>query len=132
MMLENKGYSRLCEKKNILTINGKFPGPTIYARRGDSVNVNVYNNAGHNITIHWHGVKMPRYPWSDGPEYVTQCPIMPGTNFTQQIRLSDEEGTLWWHAHSEWSRATVHGTHHFTPKKTPYPFPKPRKKFPSY
>ncbi|KAK6130630.1 hypothetical protein DH2020_035605 [Rehmannia glutinosa] len=57
----------------------------------------------------WHGVKMPRYPWSDGPEYVTQCPISPGTKFSQRIVLSDEEGTLWWHAHSEWSRASVYG-----------------------
>ncbi|XP_055821835.1 laccase-15-like isoform X2 [Solanum dulcamara] len=23
--------------------------------------------------------------------------------------FSDEEGTLWWHAHSQWDRATVHG-----------------------
>uniref|UniRef100_F6GYB0 TIR domain-containing protein n=1 Tax=Vitis vinifera TaxID=29760 RepID=F6GYB0_VITVI len=22
-----------------------------------------------------HGVTMPRYPWTDGPEYITQCPI---------------------------------------------------------
>ncbi|PKI62386.1 hypothetical protein CRG98_017192 [Punica granatum] len=31
-----------------------------------------------------HGVKQPRNSWSDGPEYITQCPIQPGTNFTYE------------------------------------------------
>ncbi|XP_073284753.1 laccase-15-like [Primulina huaijiensis] len=124
--LQDASYSRLCSNKTILTINGQFPGPTIYARKGDLVIVDVYNRANHNITIHWHGVKMPRYPWSDGPEYVTQCPITPGTGFRQNVVLSDEEGTLWWHAHSEWSRATVYGALVILPKKADqYPFPKP-------
>ncbi|KAF7820579.1 laccase-15-like [Senna tora] len=52
---------------------------------------------------------MPRYPWSDGPEYITQCPIQPGHKFSQKVIISEEEGTLWWHAHSDYSRATVHG-----------------------
>lgn len=78
-----------------------------------------------------HGVKMPRYPWSDGPEYVTQCPISPGTQFSQRIVLSDEEGTLWWHAHSEWSRATVYGALVILPPvRESYPFPKPQAQVP--
>ncbi|XP_073022665.1 laccase-14-like [Primulina eburnea] len=129
--LRNTSYSRLCSNKTILTINGQFPGPTIYARKGDLVIVDVYNLADHNITIHWHGVKLPRYPWSDGPEYVTQCPIRPGTKFTQRVVLSDEEGTLWWHAHSEWSRATVLGALVVLPqKRDDYPFPKPHAEVP--
>ncbi|KZV28941.1 laccase-14-like [Dorcoceras hygrometricum] len=129
--LRNTPYTRLCANKTMLTINGQFPGPTIYARKGDLVIVNVHNLADHNITIHWHGVKQPRYPWSDGPEYITQCPIRPGTNFTQRIVLSDEEGTLWWHAHSEWSRATVLGALVILPqKRDDYPFPKPQAEVP--
>ncbi|PKI73468.1 hypothetical protein CRG98_006049 [Punica granatum] len=57
----------------------------------------------------WHGVKQPGNPWYDGPENITQCPILAGTNFTYEVIFSDEEGTLWWHAHSDWTRATVHG-----------------------
>lgn len=130
-VVQDAWYSRLCTNKSILTINGQFPGPTIYARRGDLVIVDVYNNATQNITIHWHGVKMPRYPWADGPEFVTQCPISPGTKFTQRVVLSDEEGTLWWHAHSDWSRATVHGALIILPpKRVPYPFPKPEAEVP--
>ncbi|KAJ4840709.1 hypothetical protein Tsubulata_018898 [Turnera subulata] len=73
-----------------------------------------------------HGVKQPRNPWSDGPENITQCPIPPGTNFTYQVILSTEEGTLWWHAHSDWSRATVHGAiviHPALGKTYPYQTP---------
>ncbi|RVW69565.1 putative laccase-9 [Vitis vinifera] len=73
-----------------------------------------------------HGVKQPRNPWSDGPEFITQCPIEPGTNFTYEVTFTTEEGTLWWHAHSEWTRATVHGAMVVLPAAgTVYPFPKP-------
>ena len=74
---------------------------------------------------------MPRYPWTDGPEYITQCPIQPGSKFTQKIILSTEEGTLWWHAHSDWTRATVHGAIIIYPKNgTKYPFRKPNAEVP--
>ncbi|KAL8089676.1 hypothetical protein AgCh_039236 [Apium graveolens] len=124
-------YTRLCETKPILTVNGQFPGPTVYARKGDTVIINVHNHAKHNITIHWHGVKQPRNPWSDGPVYITQCPIQPGASFTQRIILSEEEGTLWWHAHNDWARATVHGSIQIYPKLgSNYPFPTPYKDVP--
>ena len=68
----------------------------------------------------------PRNPWSDGPEYITQCPIEPGSNFTYEVIFSDEEGTLWWHAHSDWTRHSVHDAIVVLPKnETGYPFPQP-------
>nr|CAN68975.1 hypothetical protein VITISV_035998 [Vitis vinifera] len=125
-VVREASYTRLCSAKNILTVNGQFPGPTIYAMKGETIIVDVYNRGKENITIHWHGVTMPRYPWTDGPEYITQCPIQPGSKFTQKIILSTEEGTLWWHAHSDWTRATVHGAIIIYPKNgTKYPFHKP-------
>ncbi|KAF8026697.1 hypothetical protein BT93_F3235 [Corymbia citriodora subsp. variegata] len=125
-VVEETPYTRLCSTKNILTVNGQFPGPTLYVHKGDTITVDVYNKANYNITIHWHGVKQPRFPWSDGPEYITQCPIQPGAKFSQKVIFSTEEGTLWWHAHSDWSRATVHGAIVIYPKKySSYPFPKP-------
>ena len=52
---------------------------------------------------------------------------MPGKSFIQNIQVTDEIGTLWWHAHSEWSRATVHGAFIVYPKRGEnYPFPQPR------
>ncbi|XP_062230187.1 putative laccase-9 [Phragmites australis] len=127
--------TRLCRQKSILAVNGQFPGPTIYARKGDVVVVNVYNRGDKNITIHWHGVDQPRNPWSDGPEYITQCPIQPGAGFPYRVILSEEEGTLWWHAHSGFDRATVHGAIVIHPKRGttfpfPFPFPFPFKKKP--
>ena len=78
-----------------------------------------------------HGVDQPRNPWSDGPEYITQCPIQPGANFTYTILLSEEEGTLWWHAHSDWDRATVHGAIILYPRNgTTFPFPQPYEEIP--
>ncbi|KAF8652953.1 hypothetical protein HU200_062384 [Digitaria exilis] len=123
--------TRLCHEKAVLAVNGQFPGPTINARKGDVVVVNVYNQGHKNITIHWHGVDQPRNPWFDGPEYITQCPIAPGSNFTYRIIFSGEEGTLWWHAHRDFDRATVHGAIVVHPKLgSSFPYPKPHKEIP--
>ncbi|XP_042493060.1 laccase-14-like [Macadamia integrifolia] len=119
-------YTRLNSTKEILTVNGVYPGPAIHVRRGDRVFINVVNNGTYNVTLHWHGVKQPRNPWSDGPEYITQCPIQTGANFTYEINFTTEEGTVWWHAHSDWSRATVHGPIFIYPKLgASYPFSTP-------
>ncbi|KAL8144384.1 hypothetical protein V2J09_017416 [Rumex salicifolius] len=129
--LRETTFTKLCSTKNILTVNGQFPGPTLFARKGDTLTVDVYNRGSYNVTIHWHGVNQPRNPWSDGPEYITQCPIPPGGRFRQKVIFSDEEGTLWWHAHSNWTRATVHGAIVVRPKiGTSYPFPKPHREVP--
>ncbi|KAK7343787.1 hypothetical protein VNO77_12821 [Canavalia gladiata] len=124
-------FTRLCSTKNILTVNGKFPGPILYANKGQTIVVDVYNRANSSITLHWHGVNQPRNPWFDGPEYITQCRIRPGGKFSQKVILTEEEGTLLWHAHSDWSRATVHGAIIIKPNPgTTYPFPKPHKEVP--
>ncbi|KAJ0024437.1 hypothetical protein Pint_07817 [Pistacia integerrima] len=106
-VLQESNFTKLCSTKSLLTVNGSFPGPTIKARRGDTVIVNVHNQGKYGVTIHWHGVKQPRNPWSDGPENITQCPIKPGANFTYEVILSTEEGTLWWHAHTSWYKQDV-------------------------
>ncbi|KAJ9675328.1 hypothetical protein PVL29_024324 [Vitis rotundifolia] len=124
--LTESNFTRLCSTKTMLTVNGSFPGPVIRVRKGDTIYINIHNQGSYGVTIHWHGVKNPRNPWSDGPEYITQCPIPPGTNFTQEVIFTTEEGTLWWHAHSDWTRATVHGAIVVLPAHgTTYPFPQP-------
>lgn len=88
------------------------------------INLRILDHLG--IFVYRHGVKQPRNPWSDGPENITQCPIPPGTSFTQELVFTNEEGTLWWHAHSDWTRATVHGAIIILPKNgTTYPYTKP-------
>ncbi|WKA11108.1 hypothetical protein VitviT2T_028638 [Vitis vinifera] len=57
--------------------------------KGDTIIVDVYNRGKENVTIHWHGVTMPRYPWTDGPEgYYTpssppSSPDLPAYNDTK-------------------------------------------------
>ncbi|URD83122.1 Multicopper oxidase [Musa troglodytarum] len=74
-------FTRLCSAKSIITVNGRFPGPTLYAREGDTVIVKVANHVQENVTIHWHGIRQLTTGWADGPAYVTQCPIQPGQNY---------------------------------------------------
>ncbi|TVU02527.1 hypothetical protein EJB05_51975 [Eragrostis curvula] len=118
--------SRLCHAKSMVTVNGSYPGPTIYAREGDRVIVNVTNRVEqHNVTIHWHGLKQRRNGWADGPAYVTQCPIQSGASYAYDFNVTGQRGTLWWHAHIAWLRATVHGAIVILPPRgVPYPFPK--------
>ncbi|MBA0846015.1 hypothetical protein Goarm_023408 [Gossypium armourianum] len=125
-VLAEKNFTRLCKTKSMLVVNGQFPGPTIYVHKGDTVFVNVHNHGDYGLTIHWHGVKQPRNPWSDGSAYITQCPVEPGHNFTYEVVFSEEEGTLWWHANSDWTRNTVHGAIViYPPHGFSYPFPTP-------
>ncbi|KAK9670201.1 hypothetical protein RND81_13G185300 [Saponaria officinalis] len=121
-----KNVSRLCHAKPIVTVNGMFPGPTIYAREGDNILVNVTNHAQYNMSIHWHGLKQYRNGWADGPAYITQCPIQTGKSYTYNFNVTGQRGTLWWHAHISWLRATVYGAIVIMPKQgTPFPFPQP-------
>ncbi|KAG6403564.1 hypothetical protein SASPL_135789 [Salvia splendens] len=122
---------RLCRTHDIITVNGQFPGPTLEVRDGDALVVKVINSARYNVTIHWHGIRQMRTPWADGPEYVTQCPIQPGASYTYRFTIENQEGTLWWHAHSRWLRATVYGALIIHPKlNVPYPFQKPMTEIP--
>ncbi|KAF5751396.1 putative laccase [Tripterygium wilfordii] len=126
--VELKNITRLCSTKPIVTINGKFPGPTIVAREDDTVLIKVVNHVTYNLSIHWHGVRQLRTGWADGPAYITQCPIQPGNQYVYNFTLTGQRGTLWWHAHILWLRATVHGALVILPKRgVPYPFPKPDK-----
>ncbi|KAM7275403.1 hypothetical protein ACFE04_017269 [Oxalis oulophora] len=88
-----------CFKKLVLTINGKSPGPTIFAQQGDTIVVELKNNLGtENVAVHWHGIRQIGTPWFDGTEGVTQCPIQPGDTFIYKF-VVDRAGTYLYHAH---------------------------------
>ncbi|KAH6802257.1 laccase 12 [Perilla frutescens var. frutescens] len=119
---------RLCKTRSTITVNGMYPGPTLEVNNGDTLVVNVVNRAQYNVTIHWHGIRQIRTGWADGPEFVTQCPIRPGGSYTYRFTIQGQEGTLWWHAHSSWLRATVYGALIIHPKQgESYPFKKPKR-----
>jgi FtsP/CotA-like multicopper oxidase with cupredoxin domain len=105
--------------REVMLINGVYPGPLIRAKWGDTIVVNVKNNLQHNGTgIHWHGLRQLNSCQHDGVPggnerlaihvlfsrltntTVTECPIAPGK--TRQYRFrATQFGTSWYHSH--WS-----------------------------
>jgi FtsP/CotA-like multicopper oxidase with cupredoxin domain len=71
------------------------PGPTIEARRGDTVIVHFRNELPESTTIHWHGIRVPN--GSDGT-HATQHEIPVGETFDYQFTVMDA-GTFWFHPH---------------------------------
>ncbi|KAI9381003.1 hypothetical protein POPTR_015G040400v4 [Populus trichocarpa] len=122
--VEWKQVTRLCTTKQLLMVNGQYPGPTIAVHEGDNVEINVKNQIAQNTTLHWHGVRQLRTGWADGPAYVTQCPIRGGQSYTYKFTVTGQRGTLLWHAHYAWQRASVYGAFIIYPR-IPYPFSHP-------
>ncbi|XP_065853217.1 laccase-7 [Euphorbia lathyris] len=129
--VKNLTVRRLCDEQVITAVNGSLPGPTVRAREGDTLIVHVFNMSPYNLTIHWHGIFQKLSAWADGPNMVTQCPIIPGNSYTYKFKVIKQEGTLWWHAHFLTLRATVYGALIIRPRSGhSYPFPKPDKEVP--
>ncbi|KAK8581512.1 hypothetical protein V6N12_071732 [Hibiscus sabdariffa] len=129
--VELHNVTRLCHTKSIVSVNGQFPGPRIVAREGDQLLIKVVNHVPNNISIHWHGIRQLRSGWADGPAYVTQCPIQTGQSYVYNFTIVGQRGTLFWHAHISWLRATVYGPIVILPKRgIAYPFAKPYKEVP--
>ncbi|MGA9522986.1 MAG: multicopper oxidase family protein [Myxococcaceae bacterium] len=77
------------------TINGSVPGPTLQARVGQLLKVQVTNNLSEVLTLHWHGLQVASH--LDGTE-VIQRGIPPGATFEYSFRVG-EAGTFWYHPH---------------------------------
>ncbi|PRQ34175.1 putative laccase [Rosa chinensis] len=126
-----KNVTRLCRTKSIVTVNGKFPGPRIVAREGDRVLLTVVNHVPNNISLHWHGIRQLQSGWADGPSYITQCPIQTNQSYVYNFTITGQRGTLFWHAHISWLRATLYGPLIILPKHNDsYPFAKPHEEVP--
>ncbi|KAK4765376.1 hypothetical protein SAY86_026466 [Trapa natans] len=126
-----QNVTRLCHTRSIVTVNGKYPGPAIVAREGDRLLIKVTNHIPNNVSIHWHGIRQLRSGWADGPAYITQCPIQTGQSYVYNFTITGQRGTLFWHAHSSWLRATLYGPIIILPKRNAsYPFTKPHKEVP--
>lgn len=78
-----------------------------------------------------HGIRQVRSGWADGPAYITQCPIQTGQSYVYNFTVTGQRGTLFWHGHISWLRATLYGPVVILPKRRlPYPFPQPFKEVP--
>ncbi|KAI8514095.1 hypothetical protein Bbelb_084190 [Branchiostoma belcheri] len=86
-------------QRNVILVNGQFPGPAIEVMEGAQIAVTVVNQLMMDaITIHWHGLHMRNTPWMDGVPSVTQCPIMPHESFTYRF-AAFPAGTFYYHSH---------------------------------
>lgn len=88
-------------QQNVLLVNGAFPGPTIEANWGDTIQVTVRNNISapeEGTAMHWHGFLQQGTPWEDGTPAVTQCPIPPQSSYTYRFKAS-LYGSSWYHSH---------------------------------
>ncbi|KAF2084808.1 multicopper oxidase, partial [Saccharata proteae CBS 121410] len=93
-------------KKRVYLINDAFPGPTIEARSGDTLVIELENALDEGLAIHWHGLHMRGFNHMDGAVGFTQDPVPPGENFTYRFDISDDQaGSFWWHAHHQEQRA---------------------------
>jgi FtsP/CotA-like multicopper oxidase with cupredoxin domain len=85
--------------REMTVFNGQYPGPTIVADWGDTIQVNVVNNLADNGTsIHWHGIRQLHSNNMDGTNGITECPIAPGENRTYTFKAT-QYGTSWYHSH---------------------------------
>ncbi|XP_049390563.1 laccase-14-like [Solanum stenotomum] len=112
-VIEETSFDRLCQSKKILTINGRFPGPTIYARAGETLALDIENKGKDNVTMFCCRGTGSRHVKFDQVEWLVEA----GSKVRKNITISDDdEGTLWWHALDIWQRATVHGAFIVHPK----------------
>src|SRR5215210_5351997 len=71
-------------KVRMLAYNGSIPGPTLKARQGSEIVVNVVNEGDLEATVHWHGIRVEnRY---DGT-HETQKPMAVGEGFTYRLQF---------------------------------------------
>jgi suppressor of ftsI len=75
-------------------VNGPFLGPTIRARRGDTVAMSVRNELPEGTTLHWHGMHLPA-EYDGGPHQ----PIDTGATWEPEWEITQPASTLWYHPH---------------------------------
>ncbi|OJD31182.1 laccase-1 precursor [Diplodia corticola] len=88
-------------KKDVLLVNGQFPGPLIEANWGDMIELTVHNQISgpeEGTQIHMHGFTQKGTPQMDGVPSVSSCPIAPNDTFVYSFR-ADLYGTGWYHSH---------------------------------
>ena len=85
------------KKRWALTYNGTFPGPTLVAKPGDVINVNLKNSTKQPTNLHTHGPHLSPSGNSDNPFIM----VAPGESFKYTFRIpkNQEPGTFWYHPH---------------------------------
>lgn len=85
--------------KQMLVVNGQYPGPLIEANWGDTLELTVKNSLTYNGTsMHWHGFRQLDSNPQDGVNGITECPLAPGDTKTYKFQAT-QYGTTWYHSH---------------------------------
>ncbi|HMF98638.1 MAG TPA: multicopper oxidase family protein [Vicinamibacterales bacterium] len=81
-----------------LAYNGQVPGPLLRAKRSQRLRVDVWNDAGEEELVHWHGFHIP--PEVDG-SYEEGTPGVPGKGGRRRyVFTAEPAGTRWYHSHT--------------------------------
>ncbi|MDZ5077563.1 multicopper oxidase family protein [Nesterenkonia sp. HG001] len=91
-----EGRAHIVDQGETLTwgINGDHLGPTLRARRGDTVIVRFTNGLSETTTLHWHGMHLPAEA-DGGPHQMVE----PGESWEPSWRIAQPAATLWYHPH---------------------------------
>ncbi len=84
-------------KRWAMTYNGTFPGPTLRAKPGDTLEITLVNKLSNPTNLHTHGLHTSPVGNGDNPFLM----INPGTSYSYSIKipLSQKSGTFWYHPH---------------------------------
>lgn len=77
-----------------LGFSGTLLGPTLRARKGDKLRINVTNSLDEPTTTHWHGMHLPA-AMDGGPHQV----IAPKETWQPHWTVTNDAATLWYHPH---------------------------------
>ncbi|CAH2067469.1 unnamed protein product [Thlaspi arvense] len=122
--------SILGANKQIIVINDMFPGPILSATAGDIVNVNIFNHLTEPFLMTWNGLQMRKNSWQDGVRG-TNCPILPGTNWTYRFQIKDQIGSYFYFPSLLLQKAAggYGSIRVYSPELVPVPFPRPDDEF---
>ncbi|MCO5561024.1 hypothetical protein L7F22_014645 [Adiantum nelumboides] len=87
--------SPLGKDQQVLLINGGFPGPEIPTVTNVNLEINVINSLDEPLLFTWNGIWQRRSSWQDGV-LGTNCPILPGQNFTYFFQVKDQIGSYFY------------------------------------
>ncbi|PKA51823.1 L-ascorbate oxidase like [Apostasia shenzhenica] len=88
-----------------ILINGQFPGPVINCTSNNNIVVNVFNYLDEPFLLSWNGIQQRKNSWQDGMP-ATNCPILPGQNFTYHWQAKDQIGTFYYYPTIGMQKAT--------------------------
>ncbi|KAJ0975546.1 hypothetical protein J5N97_017511 [Dioscorea zingiberensis] len=82
--------------QKVILINGQFPGPNINSTTNNNIVINVFNFLDEPFLLSWNGIQQRKNSWQDGVAG-TNCPILPGNNYTYHFQVKDQIGSYYYY-----------------------------------